>query len=171
MLKVLKHLISVFPNVKEPLIKKPFLDLSPWPPRASVGIDLFIGKDSVINRVPVDVGLFAVGEAVLVELCENCLCVSVVFRLVCCELPLPIKLEAHPLQLRLHILNVLDSPILWRDRPWDGGVLSRETEGVPTHWVYHSHALLTIETSQHIADRIHTHVTHMDVARRIWELP
>ena len=65
-IKVVKHLISVLSNVEEPLVHQFLLHLRTRAPRATVPVNLLVGKDRMIHWVPINVGFLPVGQAILV---------------------------------------------------------------------------------------------------------
>ena len=59
---------------------------------------------------------------------ENLLCPLVVLRVAGAELSAPIKVEAKPYHLPLHVLDVAAGPLVGGDAALHGGVLSRQAE-------------------------------------------
>ncbi len=51
----------------------------------------------------------------------------------------------------------------------DGGVFSRQAEGIPADGVQHIEALHAFGPGQHIAYGVVANVSHMEVAGRVWE--
>src|SRR4029077_15193237 len=68
---------------------------------------LLVGEDGVLDWIPVDPRLLAVGETGLEEIEEHLLLVPVVFRMAGCDLARPVIGEPHALELRAHRRDVL----------------------------------------------------------------
>ena len=169
-IKVVKHLISVLSNVEEPLIHQFLLHLRTGAPRASVSVNLFVGKDRLINWVPINIGFLPVGQAVLVEQREYFLSVLIIAWVMRGQFSIPIKLEAHAVELLLHVRNVLHGPIFRRYVPLNGSILSRQAERVPAHGIDHTLPLLLVISCEHIAYGVDPHMPHVYVSRWIGEL-
>lgn len=69
--------------------------------------------------------------------------------------PRPIPTPVHQLELFLHPGDVVSRPRRGVDASFDGGILSREPEGVPTHGQQDVIALEGPVASQDIGNRIH----------------
>src|ERR1044071_9046043 len=53
--------------------------------------------------------------------------------------------------------------------PFDGGILRRQSERIPSHRMKHIEAAHALVARYHIADRVVSYVAHVDAARRIWK--
>src|SRR5215470_2469209 len=53
------------------------------------------------------------------------------------------------------------------DPTFDGGVLRRKPKGIPSHGVQYVITPHSSKAGEHVADRIHAHMAHMNTARRI----
>src|SRR5688500_2782497 len=79
----------------------------------------------------------------------------------------PIVGQAHALELRFHVQDVLLSPLFGVNSPFDGSMLRGKAEGIPPHGVKHVVSAHALVTSNHITDRIIAHMAHVNTARRI----
>src|SRR3990172_7878688 len=80
---------------------------------------------------------------------------------------IPVVREAHPLELRPHIRNVVDRPGRRMHPVFDGRILCRQAEGIPSHRVEHVVAAHPEVPRHHISDRVVADVPHVDLPRRI----
>ena len=77
--------------------------------------------------------------------------------------------SADILQLVAHILHVLHRPGEGVNTALDGGILCRQSQGVPAHGVKDLAALHAVVSGQNISDNVDAHVSHVQVARWIWK--
>src|SRR5690606_13115913 len=99
-------------------------------PAAAVD-DLLVGQDGLAALAPVDGRALLVGEALLEHAREEPLVPVVVLDVAGGELTLPGVADAEPLQLALHVRDVLARPRLGMGAVLDRGVLGRQAERVP----------------------------------------
>ncbi len=136
------------------------------PPAVPVD-DLLVGEHGLIDRIPVDDAGLLVGNAALAHAQEQPLVPAVVVRIAGGQFAAPVEAEPQGLQLLLHVGDVLARPARGRHAVGDGRVLGRQAEGVPAHRLQHVHALHAHVTGQRIADRVISHVAHVQAARRV----
>ncbi len=102
------------------------------PHRSQNAVDhLFVGQHRLIVRAPVRRRVLAVGEPHLEELEEQPLGPPVVLGIAAVEPPRPVEREAHPLERRGLLLDVLVGPFLRMDPALDRRVLGGKPERVP----------------------------------------
>ena len=130
---------------------------------------LLVGQHGLVDGIPVDPGLAAVGEPRLPEVEEHLLLVAVVARVAGRELAAPVERQAHRLELRLHGGDVGVGPFLGMDLLLHRRVLGRQAEGVPAHGMQHVEAAGALVAGDHVALRVVAHVAHVDAPRRIGE--
>ena len=131
--------------------------------------DLLVGQHRLVLRAPVDRAVLAVGQALLAELQEQPLRPAVVRRVAGVEPAGPV--EAHAEVLERLVLGI-DVAVGVRRRVLvvpDGRVLGRQPERVPPHRVQHLVATLPPVTRDHVVQRHHLGVTHVQVAARVRE--
>ncbi len=93
-----EQLLAERGDAQVPLRQQPLLDQRAGAPAASVD-DLLVGQDRVLDRVPVDPGFLAVGEARREEVEEHLLLVAVVFGVAGGDLARPVIGKTHALEL------------------------------------------------------------------------
>ena len=126
--------------------------------------DLLVGQDGLLDRVPVDRGLLAVGEAVLEQLQEDPLRPAVVARLVRAELARPVDRDAPLAELPLEggdrLLRRLARMLAGADRV----VLRGQAERVVAHRVQHPAAGAPVEVRDGVADGVDLQVPDVRLA-------
>ena len=154
-------------------LEVPLRELAPLDRRAgapALAFDhLLVGQHRVVDGIPVDPGLLAVGQARLPEVQEHLLLMAVVAGIAARQLAAPVERQAHRLQLRLHGGDVLVGPLLGMDLLLHRGVLGRQAEGVPAHGMQHVEAAGALVAGDHVALGVVAHVAHVDAPRRIGE--
>ncbi|MCY1221075.1 hypothetical protein D9M72_331190 [compost metagenome] len=155
-------------DAEEPLRQFALFDQRARPPAAAVD-HLLIGEHGVVDRVPVDLRLLAVDEALLQEVQEQVLLALVVGGVAGREFAVPVERQAHDLELRLHRGDVLVGPACRMHAAFHGSVFGRHAEGVPAHRVQHVEAAGALVARHHVTHGVVAHVAHMDAARRIGE--
>jgi len=81
--------------------------------------------------------------------------------------PAPVVRIAEALQLLAHIVDIAVGPFSRRGVVFHCGIFCGETEGVPAHRLQHILAEHALEARDDIADRVITHMTHMEVTARV----
>ena len=77
-IQLLQHLRCIFDNIKIPLAHLPLLSFRSAPPGPAKVINLFIGQNRLINRIPVYITLFFLYKTIFHHCFEKSLCVLVV---------------------------------------------------------------------------------------------
>ena len=166
-LAVIKDLIGIFRYLQEPAVH--LLD-GHFPVRmapAAAILYLFIGKDALAAFTPVDVGLFLVGQALLIHLQEHQLFPTIIRRVTCGQLAVPIVTETHSLELFLHGRYVIESPFGRMGVIFYGRVFCGHSKGIPSHGVQNIFSAHPHVSGYHIPDGIIAHVTNMDSPGRV----
>ncbi len=104
-------------------------------PRPSITCSLASTVRSTGSQLTAD--LLAIDQARLVEIEEQRLLVPVILGIAGRELAAPVEREAEPLELRLHVGDVLVGPRARVDALLDRGIFGRHAERVPAHRVQH----------------------------------
>ena len=130
---------------------------------------LLVGKHGLVDGVPVDDLGLAVGDALLEHLEEHPLAPAVVFGLASGDFARPVEGEAERLHLALHVRDVRVRPGGGSNLLGDGGVFSRQAEGVPSHRGHHVVAFHAVEAVHHVVERVVTDVSHVKLAARVRE--
>ena len=163
-----KKLFSVVGYAEEPLIQLFLFNLILAAP-ATFFLNLLIGEHRFAFWAPVDSSTFLVGQPLLHHLQEDQLLPAIIVRLAGRQLPVPVIGQAHALELGAHVGNILPGPFRRMCSMLDSRVLSRHTEGIPTHRVQYVIALQTFETGNNITDRVIAHVSHMNTTGGVRE--
>ena len=144
------------------------LDERTRPPTTTID-HLLVGKHGLIDRIPIDDAGALVGDALLAHPQEQPLVPAVVGRITGGDLAIPIDREAERLQLFFHVGDVVARPLRRRHAIGHGGILGRQTEGVPTHRLQHVLALHARKAREHIADGVVAHMSHVQATRGVRE--
>ena len=140
----------------------------PAPPAGAVH-DLLVREHGVAARTPVDRRALAVGEPALEHLQEDPLVELVVLGQAGRDLALPRVADAEPLELPLHVGDVVERRLLGVRPGLDGGVLGRQAERVPAERMQHVEAAHPLHPRHHVADDVVAHVPDVRVAGGIGE--
>jgi hypothetical protein len=135
----------------------------------AVGQDLLVGEHGLVDRVPVDPAVLAVGQALLVQLQEQPLVPLVVLGVAGVQFAGPVeggRVELHALLL---LRDVVVGPAARVDAALDGGVLGGKAERVPADRVQHVEALLAPVARHDVTEGVDLGVTHVQVAGRVRE--
>ena len=153
-------------DAKKPLRQLPPLHRRAGTPAATIN-DLFVGQHRMLHRVPVNPGFPAIGQVIAKQIQKQFLLLTVVFHITGGEFPAPIQGKPHGLQLPAHIRNILIGPLGGMDLLFQGGVLRRQSEGVPTHGVQDVKPARPFIARHHITHGIVAYMAHMDASGRI----
>ena len=165
-IETVQQLLGVVGDLQEPLGYFALLDQRAGAPAAAVD-HLLIGQYGLVDGIPVDHRVLAVGETLLHQAHEHALLVDVVRRLTGGKLARPVDRVAHLAQLGLHVTDVGVGPLRRRGVVLDRGVLRRQAERVPAHRLQHVVAGHALVAADDVADRVVAHVTHVQSARRV----
>ncbi len=105
----LQQRLGIRRDPQKPLRQEPLFDRRRGPPAAAVD-HLLVGEDGVLDRVPIDPGFLAVGEAGREEIEKHFLFVAVVLRMAGGDLARPVIGKAHALELGAHRRDVAVGP-------------------------------------------------------------
>ena len=136
-------------------------------PGFAIRIDLLVGQNGLINRVPVDRGVFAVGQAAIEQLKEQPLGPAVVIAVTGGLLPSPVDRKAQPIELGAHLINVFVGPFAGINVAFNRGVLGRQPKGIPAHGMEHGPASHPLHPRDHIRDHVVAHMAHVQGSRGI----
>ena len=156
-------------DLEEPLRQVALLDQRAGAPAAPVD-HLLVGEHGHVDRVPVDLGRFALDQPGAPEVEEQLLLMLVVAR------DRRWRSRAHQssdrpmvFSWRLHRLDVGVGPVARIDLVVARRVFGRQAERVPAHRMQHVEAHGAAVARHHVAHRIVAHMAHMDAPRRIGE--
>ncbi len=163
-----QQFLREFGDLEHPLVHVALLDHGAGAPAAAFD-HLLVGQHGHVDRVPVDLALFALGETRPQKVQKHLLLVLVIRGVAGGEFARPVERQPDRLQLLLHRGDVVVGPRLGRDLALDRGVFRRQAERIPAHRVQHVEALGAHEPRQHVAQRVVPDVPDMDPAGRIGE--
>ena len=163
-----QKLVGVCGDPEEPLFEIAHLHRSATAPAAAVD-HLLVGQHGVAAGAPVDGRTPSIGQAPFEHPNEEPLVPLVVLGITGGELALPGVADTQPLELPLHVRDVVASRYLRMNPALDGGILGRQTESIPPKWVQHVVASHPLGACHHVADDVVAHVADMRVAGRIGE--
>ena len=129
--------------------------------------DLFARQGGVAVRAEIHRRHLAVGQAMLVQLDEEPLGPFIVFGIRRNRFAPPVEHGAHRSASGAHLLDILIGPLLRMDAALDGGIFSRQTEGVEAHGEEDVVAVHAHEAGACICRRHGIPVTDVQVAGRI----
>ena len=109
------------------------------------------------------------GDPLLHHLKEDLLLPAEVLRVAGGELTIPIVAEAQTHELGAHVVDVGVGPCARMAAVFDGGVLRRHAEGVPSDRVQNLMPLTAQESGDGVADAVVAHMTHVDAPGRVRE--
>ncbi|MNU56244.1 hypothetical protein D3C71_453340 [compost metagenome] len=130
---------------------------------------MLVGQNGLVDRIPVDLGLLAIDQALFHHVEEEVLLLLVIFHVAGGEFTGPVQRKAHGLQLLLHRFDVLVGPGFRMGLVIPCGVFRRHAERVPAHRVQNVETAGALVTSNHVAHRVVAHMAHVDTAGRIGE--
>ena len=116
----------------------------------------------MIDRIPVDLRRFAIGEPLGQHIEEHLLLMPVIPRVAGRKLALPVERQPHRPQLALHCRDVLARPAAWIDLAFYGGIFRWHPERIPPHRMQHVEPACPLISREHIAHRVVAHVAHVN---------
>ena len=122
---------------------------------------LFVGQHHLAAGAPVDVHLFFIGKAVLVQLQKDPLGPAVVLRVGGVDLPVPVKGQAQRLELAFEAGHVVFGDDLRVDVVLHGEVLGGQAKGVPPHGVEHVVAAKALFAGHDVQRGVAAGMAHM----------
>lgn len=75
---------------------------------------------------------------------------------------MPVKVDSKALKLTFHVLNVLLSPFVRRNVPFNRRLLCRESKRIPADGVDDREAILLVEPRENISYRVDSRVAKMN---------
>ncbi len=102
-----------------------------------------------------------------VELQEQPFCPLIVVGQAGDDLPVPVPLSAHHAQLAAHLVDVRQCPGARLHPTLDGGIFSRQAEGIEAHGLHDVVAMHALEAAIGIERRVVIPVAHVQVTRWI----
>ena len=160
--------VGVLGDAQEPLIEVARLDRRPAAPAPPVD-HLLVGEHGSAVRAPVDRRPAPAGEAALEHPQEQPLVPPVVVGVARGQLALPGIADAEPLELPLHVGDVVAGPGLGVRPVLDGGVLGGKAEGVPTERMQDVEPPHPLHAGDDVPDHVVADVSDVGVPRRIGE--
>ena len=160
--------VGVLGDAQEPLLKVARLDRRAAAPAPPVD-HLLVRQHGRAVRTPVDRRPPPIGETALEHPQEQPLVPAVVGGLARGELALPGVADAEPLQLPLHVGDVVERPGFGVRPVLDGGVLGGQAEGVPAERVQDVEPPHPLHARDDVADHVVADVSDVGVPRRIGE--
>jgi len=164
-----QQLVSVGGDAEEPLLEFARLDDRAAAPADATLEDLLICQDGLIDRAPVHRRALAIGQPALEHLQEDPLVELVVLGQAGGNLAVPGVADAQPLQLPLHVRDVVERRLLRMRAGLDRRVLRRQPEGVPPERMQHVVAAHPLHPRHDVADDVVADVAHVRVPGGIRE--
>ncbi len=164
--QAVEQFVGVVGDLQKPLRNLAPLDQGAGAPAATVD-HLLVGEHGLVDRIPVDHRVLAIGQALLEQAHEHALFVHVVIGLAGGEFARPVDRVAHRLELCAHMLDIGVSPFRRRGIVLDRRVFRRQAERIPAHRLQHVLAEHALVAADHIADRVVAHMAHVQRAGRI----
>ncbi len=124
-------------------------------------MDLFVGQYRHIVRAPVHKGRLFISHVLGHQAGKEPLFPTIIFGFTGGHLTLPIVGKAQAFELSTHVVDIFQGPLGRRNAVFDGRILGRHPEGVPTHRLNHIFAQHALKTTDHITNGIVAHMAHM----------
>ena len=140
LVQTLQQLLCVVGDFEEPL-SKIFSDNGVTASFATAVYYLLVGKHGIAVGTPVDRRLFAVSQALFVQLQEYPLRPLVVLGQASYHLVVPIETTADGFELSFHRFDIFEGAVLWVNARLDSVVFGWQTKGVEAHWLEYLVAL------------------------------
>ncbi len=164
----LQQLVGIVRDAEEPLLELASRDRRAAAPAAAID-DLLVGEHGVAARAPVDVRALAEREIALEHFQEEPLVPVVVIGQARGDLPVPRVADADPLELPLHVGDVLEGPGLRVHAALDGGVFGGQSEGIPAERMQDVEAAHALHARDDVADHVVADVSNVGVAGGVRE--
>src|SRR6185436_3836200 len=163
---VSNKLFRIVRNLQEPLFEIALLDCRSTSPTDSTR-RLFVRKDRLFLRAPVNLRNFLICQISLQHLQEEPLVPLVIVWTVGCNFTTPVVADPQTLQLPSHVFDVVFCPVARVHTPLDRCLFRRLTETVPANRMQDIEALQTFEPGERVADGVVADVTHVQKPGRI----
>ncbi len=163
-----EQFVGVLRDPEEPLFEVTGRDGRAAAPAGAVH-NLLVGEHGVAARAPVHARPPLVGDPALEHLQEDPLIPAVVLGRAGGELALPGVADADPLELALHVGDVLERPRLGMRAVLDRRVLGGQTEGVPAKGMENVEPAHPLHARDDVADHVVADVPDMRMPRWVRE--
>ena len=137
LIQVVQQPLGVGGDLEEPLLQLALLDLRARAPAAALGIDLLVRQHGLIDRIPVDQRLGAVGQALLIQQLEQPLVPLIVIRRAGGDLAAPIVHNAGDVERTFGLGDIAIGPLARVALGLDRGVLGRQAKSIPAERMQH----------------------------------
>ena len=168
-IQVIEQRLGVVGDAQEPLVQLALLHQGSGAPGAAVTIHLLIGQHGLVDGIPVDGGVLAIGQPALKQFKEQPLGPAVVVAVTGRLLAAPVDRQTKPIQLRPHLIDVAVGPLAGIHIAFDRRVFRRKSEGIPAHRMQHGMAPHALHPGDHIGDHVVADVAHVQASRGIRE--
>ena len=128
---------------------------------------LLVGQHGLVDRVPVDGAVLAIGNALFAHAQEQPLVPLVVVGAAGGHFARPVDGQAQRLHLLLHVRDVVPRPLGRGHTVLECRVLGRQAEGVPAHGHQHVVAAHAQVAVHHVVDGVVAHMPHVQDARGV----
>ena len=159
-IQIVQQLISVSGDFDKPLWDLFTLNFGVTAPAAAVD-NLFVRENCLVIWTPVNGRGLLIHQAFFVQLGEELLLPTIVFRGTGCQLAAPVIAKAQHFELVFHVRDVVVRPRRRCGVVFDRRAFRRQTERIPADRlqnVFTQHALVACN---HIADGVVTHMAHV----------
>ena len=167
--QVVEQRLGVVGDAQEPLIQLALFHQSSGAPGAAVTIHLLIGQHGLVDGIPVDGGVLAIGQPPFEQFKEQPLGPAVVVAVAGRLFAAPIDRKAKAIQLRPHLIDVAVGPLAGVHIAFDRRVFSGKSEGIPAHRMQHGMAPHALNPGDHIGDHVVAHMAHVQASRGVRE--
>ena len=159
-IQIVQQFIGVSGDFNKPLWDLFTLNFSVTAPAAAVD-NLFVRQNGLVIRTPVNGGGLLIHQAFFVQLGEELLLPTVIFRGAGCQLAAPVIAKAQHFELVFHVRDVVVRPRRRCGVVFDRRAFSRQTECIPADWLQDVFAQHALVACNHITDGVVTHVAHV----------
>ena len=159
-IQVTQQFVSVSGDFDEPLRDLFTLDFGITTPAASVD-NLFVRQYGLVIRAPVDSRRFLVHQAFFVQLGEEFLFPTVIFRGAGRQLTAPVVTETQHFELVFHVCDVVVRPRCRRGVVFNRSTFCWQTERIPANWLQYVFAQHALVAGDHVTDGVVTYVAHV----------
>ena len=159
-IQIVKQLVSVSSDFDKPLRDLFTFNFGIAAPAAAVD-NLFVRQYGLVVRAPVDRRSLFIYQAFFIQLGEEFLFPTVVFRRTGCQLAAPVITKAQHFELVFHVCDVVVRPRCRSGVVFYRRAFRRQTKRVPADRLQDVFAQHTLVAGDHVTDGVVTYVAHV----------
>ncbi|CSE72995.1 Uncharacterised protein [Shigella sonnei] len=159
-IQIVEQLVSVSSDFDKPLRDLFTFNFGIAAPAAAVD-NLFVRQYGLVVRAPVDRRSLLIYQAFFIQLGEEFLFPTVVFRRTGCQLAAPVITKAQHFELVFHIRDVVVRPRCRSGVVFHRRAFRRQTKRVPADRLQDVFAQHTLVAGDHVTDGVVTYVAHV----------